>query len=90
MKVAVFDTYVKKSNGDLAHFDIIVPKDRYKQEEILQFGKEYLRSIHERNSEISSEECRFCHIETPTQEIKESIYKKGYYILEMDDIPSSL
>ena len=89
MKVAVFDTYVKRSNGDLAHFDIIVPKGQYKHEEILDFGRQYLESINEKESQLTSEECQFCHIETPTQEIVDDILQKGYYILVMEDVQQS-
>ncbi len=89
MKVAVFDTYVQKSNGYTAHFDIIVPIDKYSHEEILDFGRAYLESIDEKGSRLRSEECRFCHIETPSQEITDSIQARGYYILEMEDIAPS-
>lgn len=89
MRVAVFDTYVKKSNGSLAHFDIIVPNGKHTIEEILAFGREYLDTINEGRAQLSTEECRFCHIEQPTPEIAQSINAKGYYILEMADIPAS-
>ncbi len=90
MKVAVFDTYVKKSNGDTAHFDIIVPEGRYADEEILEFGIQYLRKIGETGSQVSTKECRFCHVEEPTPQITQSIEDMGYYILEMEDIPATL
>ncbi len=86
MKVAVYDTYVKRSNGYIAHFDIIVPDAKHSHKEVLAFGRAYLRSIQENESELTTEKCRFCHIETPTPEIIESIQKKGYFILEMEDI----
>ena len=59
-------------------------------EEVLSFGKAYLSSIKEEGSVISSKECQFCHIEEPAQEILDSIEQKGYYILEMEDIPMEL
>ena len=37
MPVSVFDTYVKKSNGDTLHFDIIIPEGKYNHEEVLAF-----------------------------------------------------
>ena len=90
MNVSVFDTYVLKSNGDTAHFDIIVPEGKNSLDEVLAFGKEYLHSLGEGDRPISAAECQFCHIEQPTQEMLESIGRQGYYILEMTDIPAKL
>ena len=90
MSVAVFDTYVKKSDGNTAHFDIIVPDGQYSLEEVIDFGKAYLTQIQVDQDKISAKECQFCHIEEPSEEILNSIAEKGYYILEMEDIPSIL
>lgn len=90
MKVAVFDTYVKKTNGDTAHFDIIVPDGRHGEDEVIAFGRRYLESIGEGRSTLSTRECQFCHIEDPSPVILESINREGYYILEMEDIPGKL
>ena len=90
MKVAVFDTYVRKSNGDTTHFDIIVPEGRHDEHEILTFGKKYLSNIDEQNAVISTKECQFCHIENPSQKVLDHIGQKGYYILELGDIPANL
>ncbi len=90
MKVAVFDTYVLKSNGDTAHFDIIAPEGKYSLEEILAFGKQYLQGLGEGDAPISAAECQFCHIEAPTPDMLESIARKGFFILEMSDIPAAL
>ncbi len=87
MKVAVFDSYAKKSNGNIAHFDILVPENTYSQEEILDFGREYLKGLKEDAQALTSDRCKFCHIEKVSQEVLDSINKQGYYILEMEDIP---
>ncbi|MEO0337906.1 MAG: DUF2024 family protein, partial [Bacteroidota bacterium] len=42
MKVAVWDTYVKRVDGRIMHFDIIVPADLKAEETIYNFGKAYL------------------------------------------------
>lgn len=89
-KVAVFDAYVKKANGNTAHFDIIVPDGKYQPEEVIAFGRQYLESIQEDSRAISAKECRLCHIEEPSPEIMEAIARKGFYILEMEDIPERL
>ncbi len=90
MKVSVFDTYVLKSNGDTAHFDILVPEGRHSLEEVISFGKNYLNSLGEGNQPISAAECQFCHIEEPTPAVLDGINQQGYYILEMDTIPKEL
>ncbi|GJM35209.1 MAG: hypothetical protein DHS20C18_42100 [Saprospiraceae bacterium] len=86
MKVAVFDTYVKKSDGNTAHFDILVPEAKYTHDEVIAFGRQYLESINEENSTLTAKECRFCHLESPGPEVMQSIEEKGYFILEMADI----
>jgi hypothetical protein len=90
MQAAVWDTYVKKKDGNVMHFDIIVP-DSIKDEQVIYgYGKAYLVKNGEAESRLNIEECRFCHIEEPTTEMKEAINTKGYYILEMDEIPAAL
>jgi len=90
MKAAVWDTYVKKKNGDVMHFDIIVPDSMKNAEAIYQFGREYLELKNENESRLQMEECRFCHIEEVSPEMEQAIQEKGYFILEMDEIPAVL
>lgn len=89
-KVAVWDTYVKRANGAVMHFDIIVPDYIKDAAQIHAFGQEYLKQSGEVNRAITSRECQFCHIEEPGAEILNAIAEKGYYILEMEEIPESL
>lgn len=85
MKVAVWDTYVTRTDGKVMHFDIIVP-DHIRDEKIIyNFGKEYLQTKQQGNQPLSAKECSFCHIEQATLEMKKSIKEKGYYILEMQN-----
>lgn len=90
MKVAVWDTYVKSHTGDVLHFDIIVPQAIRDTGTVLDFGKAHLQSIGEGAASLSTAECRFCHIEEPSNEIREGILQKGHFILEMDSIPAVL
>lgn len=89
-KVAVWDTYVKCSNGSVLHFDIIVPDHLNDAAQIYAFGREYLSESGKVNLEITSRECRFYHIEEPSAEILNSITETGYFILEMEEIPDVL
>ncbi len=90
MKVAVWDTYVKSKNGVTLHFDIIVPDEVKDAKTIYTYGKKHLTSIGEPAADLSTEQCQFCHIETPTKDMIKAINEQGYYILEMEDIPTDL
>ncbi|RMD67630.1 DUF2024 family protein [Candidatus Pacearchaeota archaeon] len=82
MKVDVWDTYVRKKDGELMHFDIIVPSGTSK-EEVISFGNEYLKSK-EVEGEVMAKMCNFCHSESGAEKWVKSIKEKGYFIYEME------
>lgn len=90
MQVAVWDTYVKKQDGSVLHFDILVPADKKDAAAVFEFGKMHLAARNEPAGKLESEECQLCHIEDPGPEVLESIRRQGFYILEMEDIPAEL
>ncbi len=90
LRVAVWDTYARKANGCVLHFDIIVPEDMQKQDKIFEFGKQYLKDKGEPQAILNASYCQFCHLEQITLEIKNTISKQGYFILEMEEIPLRL
>lgn len=85
MKIAVWDTYVKRNDGRVMHFDILVPADVKNEETIFTFGKDYLQSKNEAGQVLSANECQFCHVERASDEMIVSIQQKGYYIVEMQN-----
>ena len=85
MKVSVWDTYVKRENGKVMHFDILVPSELTEEETIFRFGKQYLKTKPFHTSQLSAKECRFCHIEHATEQIIESIENVGFHIIEMEN-----
>lgn len=85
MKVAVWDTYVTRKDGKVMHFDIIVPEGIKDTTIIFGYGKEYLISKGQEGQSLDSQECRFCHFETSRSFWDESIEKKGYFIIEMEN-----
>lgn len=85
MQVAVYDTYVTKKDGSIMHFDIIVPADLKDTFVIFNYGKEYLKTKGQEGQSLSSEECKFCHVEKVKPQWEEDIQKKGYYIYEMEN-----
>lgn len=85
MKVAVWDTYVTGKDGKTMHFDIIVPQTLKDTTTIYNYGKDYLKIKGQEGQPLTSEECKFCHIEAATPEMLESIAQKGFYIIEMEN-----
>lgn len=85
MKVAVWDTYVTKKDGTVMHFDIIAPETVREENIIYGYGKEYLKSKGQEGQPLTSEECRFCHIEKVNPNRIDEIKEKGFYIVEMEN-----
>ena len=85
MKVSVYDTYVRRSDGRVMHFDILVPDTETNLEKIYGFGREFLKSKGQNAAILSARECRYCHIEQATPEIVRSIEQNGCYIIEMEN-----
>jgi hypothetical protein len=85
MKVAVWDTYVTKTDGKVMHFDIIAPEEIKDPATIYTFGKAYLLGKNLENLAISSKECAFCHVEEALPEMVAAIQQQGYYIIEMQN-----
>ena len=85
MKVAVWDSYVTKTNGIIMHFDILVPVEIKDQSVVYNYGKEYLKSKGQGSQEFTAKECSFCHVEVlkPSWEI--DILLKEYIIVELDN-----
>jgi hypothetical protein len=85
MKVAVWDTYITRTDGRMMHFDIIAPSEIKDKLKIFNFGREYLQSKNQAGQTLETKECQFCHIESASDEVIESIKQRGYYILEMQN-----
>lgn len=86
MNCDVFDTYVTRPDGQVMHFDIIVPAGST-PETVLTFGQNYLAEAGVADSKVTAERCRFCHVEQATPEMQEAIKRKGYFILAMTGCP---
>ncbi len=85
MNISVWDTYVKRENNNLMHFDILVPEDMQDQQIILGYGQEYLKNKPFTTEELTTRACRFCHIEKADESLIAAISEKGYAILEMEN-----
>ncbi len=83
-KVNIWDTYVKKKDGSVMHFDIVAPVAVQDESIVHQYGHEYLQEKGQEGQPLSAEQCRFCHIERLRPEWEEAIENKGYFIIEME------
>ncbi len=79
----VFDTYVKSKDGHIMHFDVIT--DKSDTEKAITYAKEWLKNIGEKDAKVSTEECRFCHTQSVSEEIEIEIMTNGYFIAKMED-----
>lgn len=85
MKIAVWDTYVTKTNGTVMHFDILAPEEIEDTNLIYNYGKEYLKTKGQEGQALSSKECRFCHVENLRSQWEATIKQQGYFIIEMEN-----
>ncbi len=85
MKVAVWDTYIKRNDGSVMHFDIIAPQEIRDTTIIYGYGKDYLKTKGQDGQPLTSKECRFCHIESLRPQWESEIQQKGYFIIEIEN-----
>lgn len=85
MKISVWDTYVKREDGKIMHFDILVPSDVTDEQTIFSFGMDYLKTKPFQTNQLSANECHLCHIEQATEEMITEIEKNGYSIIEIEN-----
>lgn len=85
MKIAVWDTYVKRNDGIVMHFDILVPDFIKDRSIVFKFGEDYLSNKPFKVEAITSDKCVLCHIEQGTIEIIDDIKIKGYSIIEIEN-----
>lgn len=85
MNVAVWDTYVTREDNKVMHFDILVPSDLSDEESIFNFGMNYLKTKPFQTNQLTTKECRLCHITTATEDVINNIKTQGYSIIEMEN-----
>ena len=85
MDFHVFDTNVKAKDGHTMHFDVVT--DKKEIEKAISYAKEWLKTIGEENSTVTTEECRFCHTQSVPDDMEIEIMTSGYYIAKMEGCP---
>jgi hypothetical protein len=87
MQCAVYDTYVRKRDGQVMHFDVVVEANT-PHEKAIEYGKSYLASIGQQDQKMTQEECQFCHIQEAPSVVEKDIAQKGYFIQKMEGCPA--
>jgi len=85
MKISVWDTYVKRKDGMLMHFDILVPQEVNDEQTVFDYGDAYLKTKNLEFINLNAEKCQFCHIEQASDSIQKEIQAKGFSIIEMEN-----
>ena len=85
MQIAVWDTYVEREDGITMHFDILVSKDLTDENRVFSYGQQYLGTKTFNTGKLTSNECRFCHVQSVQTEVEDEIRTKGYFIVEMEN-----
>lgn len=85
MKIAVFDTYVRREDGRRMHFDILVPDESRSVEKVLAFGEAYLKERGVTAGPLTTQECRFCHTEFADDEMAQVLTQEGVAIIELEN-----
>ncbi len=85
MDFHVFDTYVKAKDGQTMHFDVVT--DNNNVEKAISYAKEWLNTIGEEDSKVTTEECKFCHTQSVPEDIEIEIMTNGYFISKMEGCP---
>jgi len=85
MEVSVWDTYVRKQDNKIMHFDILVPSTMTDEATVIAFGQKYLRTKQVETGRLTASECKFCHIERATDAIIHAIKSDGFFIIEMEN-----
>jgi len=85
MEVSVWDTYVQREDGKIMHFDVLVPSDLNNEQQIFDYGNVYLSSKSFKTSKLTTDKCKFCHIELAPQSVIDDILNQGYSIIEMEN-----
>ena len=84
MQISVWDTYVKRDDNKVMHFDILVPLNE-DASKVFSFGNIYLEEKPFKTNSLSVKECKLCHMKEATIEIIEDINNKGFSILELEN-----
>ncbi len=85
MEVHVYDTYVKAKDGHTMHFDVITNQKDH--DKAIVYAKQWLSTVGEGESAVTTQECQFCHSQGAPDPVVEAIEKDGFFIQKMEGCP---
>lgn len=91
MKVDVYDTYARTSDGNLMHFDVLLPHSDQGNDEkkARAYALTWLETLDLRIADVTLSRCSFCHSEAANPEVEGHLEDQGYFVLPMEGIPAS-
>jgi len=82
MEIHVYDTYVEAADGHTMHFDVFTKEKNH--DKAIEYAKQWLGTVDQGDSKISTEECTFCHTQEAPPHVEEEIEKNGFFIYKME------
>ena len=77
MNVDVYDTHAHTTDGQVLHFDVLLPSGSGAK--ALEYAREWLQSIGIGIDRITLDQCRFCHSEAATPEVQRTAGKQRVF-----------
>lgn len=88
MSSHVFDTYAKKANGGIMHFDVII--DEQDPQKALDCARHWLESTGHGDATVTQETCYFCHsVDDTPAEMRRQIDAVGYAVYKLEGCPKN-
>ncbi len=82
MKIDVYDTYATYNNGEVLHFDVLLPQgSTAHQAEI--YAQQWLQTLNKEGHQAQISSSRFCHSEPASPEVHSSVATNGFAILQL-------
>lgn len=86
MRVAVYDTYARSGDGNILHFDVLVPEHTDTMR-AYEYAKRYAESI-DPTCELKQARCNFCHVEQASDSVVHEITTAGHSIIPLEGCPT--
>jgi len=81
MKIKVFDTHVRTTQGRYLHFDVLTHTEDPARAR--QYAFQWLASLGVQETDVSQDECLFCHNQIGDPQVAEAIERQGYFIIPL-------
>lgn len=87
MHVDVYDTHARTADGEMLHFDVLVPSGQGNRARTAAL--DWLRSRGIDSAEIGLSRCSFCHSETTAPDVTRRLEDDGYVVIPLAGFPEA-